>query len=57
MQQMQFWIFWSILAAFIVCGCILHAETDEKATNGNFAASGVGRTSARLFRSRRREGR
>jgi hypothetical protein len=25
-----------------------HAETDKKATNGNFAASGAGRTSARL---------
>ena len=22
MQQMQLWIFWSIVAAFIVCGCI-----------------------------------
>jgi hypothetical protein len=32
-----------------------HAETDKKATNGNFAASGAGRTSARLFRSRRRK--
>jgi hypothetical protein len=34
-----------------------HAETDKKATKGNFAASGAGRTSARLFRSRRRKGR
>jgi len=33
-----------------------HAETDKKPTNGNFAASGAGRTSARLFRSRRRKG-
>jgi hypothetical protein len=34
-----------------------HAETDQKATKGNFAARGAGRTSARLFRSRRRKGR
>jgi hypothetical protein len=34
-----------------------HAETKKKATNGNCAASGAGRTSARLFRSRRRKGR
>jgi hypothetical protein len=34
-----------------------HAKTDKKATNGNFAANGVGRPSARLFRSRRRKGR
>jgi hypothetical protein len=34
-----------------------HAETDKKATKGNFAARGAGRTSARLFRSRRRKGR
>jgi hypothetical protein len=33
-----------------------HAETDKKATKGNFAAS-TRRTSARLFRSRRRKGR
>jgi hypothetical protein len=31
----------------------LHAETKKKATNGNVAASAAGRTSARLFRSRR----
>ena len=23
MQQMQLWIFWAIVTAFIVCGCIL----------------------------------
>jgi hypothetical protein len=34
-----------------------HAEADKKAINGNIAASGAGRTSARLFRSRRRKGR
>jgi hypothetical protein len=33
-----------------------HAKTDKKATKGDFAASGAGRTSARLFRSRRRKG-
>jgi hypothetical protein len=33
-----------------------HAETDKKVTNGNFAASGAGRTSAELFRFRRRKG-
>jgi hypothetical protein len=34
-----------------------HAETEEKATNRDVAASGAGRTSAWLFRSRRRKGR
>jgi len=34
-----------------------HAETDKKASKGNFAASGAGRTSTQLFRSRRRKGR
>jgi hypothetical protein len=34
-----------------------HAETDKKAIKGNFADSGAERTSARLFRSRRRKGR
>ena len=34
-----------------------HVETKKNATNGNLAASGAGRTSARLFRSRRRTGR
>jgi hypothetical protein len=34
-----------------------HAEIKKKATNGNVAASGAGRTSAQLFRSRRRKGR
>jgi hypothetical protein len=39
------------------CGRILslrlhpHAETEEKATKGYFAASGAGRISAQLFRS------
>jgi hypothetical protein len=23
MQQMQLWIFWAIVTAFVVCGCIL----------------------------------
>jgi hypothetical protein len=34
-----------------------HAETEEKATNGDVAASSAGRISAWLFRSRRRKGR
>jgi hypothetical protein len=34
-----------------------HAETKKKATNGYLAASGAGRTSARLFRSRGGKGR
>ena len=32
------------------------AETDKKATNRNFTDNGAGRTSARLFRFRRRKG-
>ena len=57
MQQMQLWIFWAIYDR--ICGLRLHphAETKKKATNGNLAASGAGRTSAWLFRSRRRKGR
>jgi len=34
-----------------------HAETEEKATNRDVAASSAGRTSAWLFRFRRRKGR
>ena len=30
MQQMQLWIFWSIIAAFIVCGCILTRKPTKK---------------------------
>ena len=30
MQQMQLWIFWSILAAFIVCGCILTRKPTKR---------------------------
>ncbi len=30
MQQMQLWIFWSIVAAFIVCGCILTRKPTKK---------------------------
>jgi hypothetical protein len=33
------------------------AQADKKAINGNFAVSGARRTSAQLFRSRRRKGR
>jgi hypothetical protein len=30
MQQMQLWIFWAIVAAFIVCGCILTRKAGKK---------------------------
>jgi hypothetical protein len=30
MQQMQLWIFWSIIAAFLVCGCILTRKPTKK---------------------------
>jgi hypothetical protein len=30
MQQMQLWIFWAIVAAFIVCGCILTRKPRKK---------------------------
>jgi hypothetical protein len=30
MPQMQLWIFWSIVAAFIVCGCILTRKPRKK---------------------------
>jgi hypothetical protein len=30
MQQMQLWIFWSIVAAFLVCGCILTRKPRKK---------------------------
>jgi hypothetical protein len=30
MLQMQLWIFWSIVAAFIVCGCILTRKPTKK---------------------------
>jgi len=33
MQQLYLGIFWAIVAAFLVCGCILTAETEEKTTN------------------------
>jgi hypothetical protein len=56
MQQLQLWVFLVIVAAFIVCGLYPHAEANKKATKGTFAASGAGRTSAGLFRSRRRKG-
>ena len=55
-QLMQLGLFVAAMAAIVVCGCI-HAETKKKATKGNLAADAVGRTSARLFRSRRRKGR
>jgi hypothetical protein len=30
MQQMQLWTFWAIVAAFIVCGCILTQKPRKK---------------------------
>ena len=30
MQQLQLWIFWAIVAAFIVCGCILTRKPKKK---------------------------
>jgi hypothetical protein len=30
MQQMQLWIFWAIVTAFIVCGCILTRKPRKK---------------------------
>ena len=30
MQQMQLWIFWAIVGAFIVCGCILTRKPTKK---------------------------
>jgi len=30
MQQMQLWIFWAIVGAFIVCGCILTRKPRKK---------------------------
>jgi hypothetical protein len=30
MQQMQLWIFWGIVAAFLVCGCILTRKPRKK---------------------------
>ena len=30
MQQMQLWVFWAIIAAFIVCGCILTRKPRKK---------------------------
>jgi hypothetical protein len=30
MQQMQLWIFWAIVTAFVVCGCILTRKPRKK---------------------------
>jgi len=30
MQQMQLWIFWAIVGAFLVCGCILTRKPIKK---------------------------
>jgi hypothetical protein len=34
MQQMQLWIFWVIVTAFVVCGCILTRKPREKLPTG-----------------------
>jgi hypothetical protein len=54
-QQLQLVIFVLAMTALVVCGCIFTPETVKKITHekqGSF-----GRTSARLFRSRRGKGR
>jgi hypothetical protein len=55
MQQMQLWIFWAIVAAWVVCACILNAETKKKAINGNRAArkkgAVIGRAAGEPYRS------
>jgi len=30
MLQMQLWIFWSIVAAFLVCGCIMTRKATKR---------------------------
>jgi hypothetical protein len=30
MQQMQLWTFWAIVAAFMVCGCVLSRKPRKK---------------------------
>jgi len=30
MPQMQLWVFWAIVTAFIVCGCILTRKSTKK---------------------------
>jgi len=30
MQQLQLWIFWAIVAAWLVCGCILTRKPKKK---------------------------
>jgi hypothetical protein len=30
MQQLQLWIFWAIVAAWVVCGCILTRKPRKK---------------------------
>jgi hypothetical protein len=36
MQHMQFWIFWAIVAAFVVCGCILTRKPTKKPLRETF---------------------
>jgi hypothetical protein len=49
MQQMQLVIFVFSYGRMGSLRLHPHAETKKKATTGNLAASGAGRTSARLF--------
>ncbi len=35
MQEMQLWIFWAIVAAFLVCGCILTRKPRKKPPTEN----------------------
>jgi hypothetical protein len=34
MQQTQLWIFWAIVGAFIICGCILTRKPTKKPPTG-----------------------
>jgi hypothetical protein len=36
MQQMQLWIFWAIVAAWVVCGCILTRKPSKKLPTETF---------------------
>ena len=36
MQQMLLWIFWAIVGAFIVCGCILTRKPTKKPPTETF---------------------
>ena len=40
MQQMQLWIFWAIVTAFVVCGCILTRKPRKKLPTEPFGQGG-----------------